>query len=610
MRGSCVPAPPTISRPWGATRGTGLASTRLVSQRTSWLRAATATAVLATAIRIAVRSIAPFPYVPRFESFALSFLIYASSLLPAAVAACLGPRFARVARLLFGVPFGLLAMSLLFAGGHPSSAALFASGLVGFPAGVALARVRRARVLVAVATACVALSVATWFRPPAVAPPGAPSVLFVVLDTTAVAHLSTYGYAKPTSPTLDALARRSLVYRRAISPASWTIPAHGSIFSGLYPSELGFDGLGFKSSEGAGSIAADAEATGRFAYAISANPLVAREPALASGFEKMWEGTRLARSLPLQIADELHGYHAFMTSGQQVTDLALDWLDRLAPRGRPWLLFLNYVDPHEPYRPPPHEYDVFARGADADAVARVTRHCAVGTAALTPAITADMRALYDAEIAAMDSALGRLLAELARRGYGSENLLIIVTADHGEALGEHGIVGHLRGLPDTVLHVPLLVSGPGITAGEIVTPVQTVQLRATLRALLGLPPLPAIAPALPPWGEPPTFLVTEHPEPRWYFGELRSCDVPPDVTRWTGNWVAVERDGVKVVFDDAGAGATYRLDVDPDENDARPLGEGAPLMRAYAAWPRHDWTIAGPVSVDQRAALKSIGYLR
>src|SRR5438876_8935387 len=145
----------------------------------------------------------------------------------------------------------------------------------------------------------------------------------------------------------------------------------------------------------------------------------------------------------------------------------------------------------------------------------------------------------------MDRALGRLLDQFSRRGYDATNLLVVVTADHGEALGEHGLIGHLRGLPDTVLHVPLLIAGPGITPGEVTTPVQTVQLRATVRALLGLPRLPTIAPALPPWGEAPSLLISEHPEPRWYFDELCSMDVGFDPGPWAGNWVAVERDGVK-----------------------------------------------------------------
>jgi len=121
-------------------------------------------------------------------------------------------------------------MSLLFAGGYSSRNVLIAAGLVGFPAGALLCRVGSTRSLAATTALVLVLGAGTRLRPAATAPKHGPSVLFVVLDTTATGHLSAYGYAKPTTPTLDALAQRSLVYRRAVSPASWTVPAHASIY--------------------------------------------------------------------------------------------------------------------------------------------------------------------------------------------------------------------------------------------------------------------------------------------------------------------------------------------------------------------------------------------
>ena len=567
------------------------------------------TAALATVLRPLVRSFAPFPQAPSLESLALSFLLSALSLTPALLAGFLGPRFARLARLLLGMPFGLLAMSLVFADGYSSRGVLFAAGLTGFPAGVLLYHVGGTRSLAAATALCLLLGAGTRLRPAYPATGHEPSVLFVVLDTTATGHLSAYGYAKPTTPALEALARRSLVYRRAISPASWTIPAHASMFTGLYPSELGFDGLRFSPQHEPGSLAGDLETTGRTSYAITANPLVGASATLRAGYRRLWQADRLTRPLPLQLFDRLRGYKEFVTRGDQITDLALDWLDRLAPRDKPWFLFLNYVDPHSPYRPPRREHDQFAPGIDPDAIEDLTQHYGSGQRQLTPAVTVAMRALYDGDVAAMDHALSRLLDELGRRGYDASNLLVVVTADHGEALGEHGLVGHVRGLPDTVLHVPLLLNGPGVSPGEVTTPVQTVQLRATVRALLGLPPLPSIASALPPWGEAPPLLITEHPEPRWYLDELSSFNAGFDPTPWAGNWVAVERDGVKVVFDDRGRGRTYRLTADPEENDPRPLAEGASLTRAYAAWHQREWNTARAPSAENRRALESMGYV-
>ena len=337
-----------------------------------------------------------FPYAPRLEDLALSFLLYALSLTPALTVALLGPRFARLARLLLGTPFGLLAMSLLFAGGYSSRNVLIAAGLVGFPAGALLCRVGSTRSLAATTALVLVLGAGTRLRPAATAPEHGPSVLFVVLDTTATGHLSAYGYAKPTTPTLDALAQRSLVYRRAVSPASWTVPAHASMFSGLYPSELGFDGSSFSPQHERGSVASDLEASGRTAYAIAANPLVGRNAALRAGYRALWRGDHLTRPFLLRLLDGLRWREEVPTRGDQITDLALDWLDRLAPRGKPWFLFLNYVDPHVPYRPPQRERDEFAPGVHPDLVADLTQRYGSGRRPLTPEVTAAMRALYDA----------------------------------------------------------------------------------------------------------------------------------------------------------------------------------------------------------------------
>jgi arylsulfatase A-like enzyme len=222
-----------------------------------------------------------------------------------------------------------------------------------------------------------------------------------------------------------------------------------------------------------------------------------------------------------------------------------------------------------------------------------------------------MSALYDGEVAAVDLFVGELLAALHARGYDESNLLVIITADHGESLGNHGFVGHLLGLPDDVLHVPLILVGPHVPSGTITEHVQPLQLRATIRALLGMPAEPAIAPPLPPWGPAPDLLITEHPEPRWYLdglGNFKKDFEPPP--KWRGNWVAVERDGTKVMFDDHGRGATYDLRRDPAENDPQPLAAGAELVEAYRDRTSRLSKARAP-ELEQRTieALRQLGYV-
>jgi arylsulfatase A-like enzyme len=221
-----------------------------------------------------------------------------------------------------------------------------------------------------------------------------------------------------------------------------------------------------------------------------------------------------------------------------------------------------------------------------------------------------IRELYDAEVAALDAALGRLFDALGQRGYDESNLFVVVTADHGEALGEQGFIGHMLGMPDAVLHVPLVLTGPGIDPSVVKEPVQLNQLRATIRELLQLPARDGIASPLPPWGLPPRLLIAEHPEPRWYARELTRFN-PASGERSLGNWVAAERQGVKSVFDDQGNGVTYELARDPDELDPQPLRVGQALVEAYAVRTAgHRLAGRGTVSEKARWALRQLGYTR
>ena len=234
-----------------------------------------------------------------------------------------------------------------------------------------------------------------------------------------------------------------------------------------------------------------------------------------------------------------------------------------------------------------------------------------GRVTLTSEDRTAVQNLYDGEIAEMDEAFGQLLRGLEKRGYDSKNLLLIVTADHGENLGEHGLIGHLLGMSDALLHVPLLISGPGVPSGEVVSPVQTVQLRATVRALLGLEALPDIAPPLPPWGPPPSMLISERSQMQWYFDWFRDVKDDVDVDPWSGDWVAVERDGLKVVFDDRGRGATYDLRTDPGEDDPHPLSEGAALVQAYREWQQASAGLQpAHLQITAPPPLRALGYIQ
>jgi arylsulfatase A-like enzyme len=374
--------------------------------------------------------------------------------------------------------------------------------------------------------AAAALVLLVWGRPlvrtplndpivTAVPPPaGSPDVFLVVLDTTRADRLSTFGYARATSPELSAFAADALRFTQARSPAAWTLPGHASLFTGQYPSRHGahFAGawLGGESRDGRPQVAFPlspkavtmAETLRDYGYrtaGIVANfSYMYRDFGVAQGFGYYEDSPGLLfrlRPPVLQIAQQVDPAFCLapFRSAHEINAAGLAWLDRV-PAGRPVFLFLNYMEAHQPrLASPPH--DGWSRDLPkADALARKNLWYDHAVPNLPDDERAFIGANYDGQLAAMDVALGELLTALRARGR-YDNALIIVTSDHGEFLGEHGQMGHIgQMLYEPVLHVPLVIKFPGKDRlrGESDTPVQLVDVLPTVLATTGAPAPPGI----------------------------------------------------------------------------------------------------------------------
>ena len=314
------------------------------------------------------------------------------------------------------------------------------------------------------------------------------SVVLITLDSTRVDHLSCYGYERETTPRLDAFAERAVRFRRAWSTSSWTLPAHASLFTGLYPSRHGahYDrdgaavlgnvvGLPVARHVRAGKLAEDiptlAELLAERGYrtaAFVAGPWLHRSFGLLRGFEVKDDRVASFGGRP----------------AHEITRSAVAWIQRLAPE-QPYLLFANYFDPHAPYEPVQSYPDLPRAGepfvADYESLMR-------GTATLDLDERAVLRDRYDAEIRVMDHELGRLLEIVLARPAG-QHTLVVVTADHGEALGAEGRFGHGFWLSEELVRVPLIVRYPndrdaGTWREE---PVQLVDVLPLVAKELGIP---------------------------------------------------------------------------------------------------------------------------
>lgn len=318
----------------------------------------------------------------------------------------------------------------------------------------------------------------------------APNVLLIIWDTVRRDNLSLYGYERATTPTLERLAHESLVFDAAFATAPWTTPSHASMFTGLTPAEHGADwrsGMRVEPRTLAEVLAAHGYRTGGFTANTYAT---ARESGLDRGFihyadfptfsvAELLRGTSLARS----IVDREEWYAAIgirhligFRAAPVVEAELLEWLDR--DDARPYFAFVNLFDAHAPYLPPA-PYDT----AFGPILEGRNPHLVPGRK-LTPAeVRAEIDA-YDGSIAYLDERLRLLLDTLRQRGR-LDNTIVVLSADHGEEFGEHGVFTHGHTLYDRVLRVPLLIYAPDrLTSGARVT--RMVSLRDLAATILEL----------------------------------------------------------------------------------------------------------------------------
>jgi arylsulfatase len=309
-------------------------------------------------------------------------------------------------------------------------------------------------------------------------------LLLVTVDTLRADALGAYGAQGGLTPRLDDLARASLVFDSAYAPAPFTYPSIAAILSGRYPGALGIQTNLSQIPPDVPTLASALAAHGFRTGAVVSSYVLRGKARLAHAFE-IYDDTLSPSAKPGGLQERI---------APATTDAALAALDRLvaaqeggAPR---FFLWVHYQDPHGPYTPPP-ELAQRARSLEPD-VGRLeplsTNHGGHGIPAYQ--VLGDereigaYRAAYHGEVAYLDGEVGRLLQGLADRKL-RDHTLVVFTADHGEALGEHDVFfAHGHDLTDELTHVPLFFAGPGIEAGRRADVISLVDLYPTLLARL------------------------------------------------------------------------------------------------------------------------------
>lgn len=339
-----------------------------------------------------------------------------------------------------------------------------------------------------------------WRRPPpaAAAAAGAPNILLLVLDTVRGSYLSLYGFDRATTPNLERWGRRGVVFDRAIAAAPWTLPSHASLFTGRMATGLT---VGWEQPLAAESrtLAEVLQSRGYSTAGFIANTLYCNAgQGLAQGFahyeDFQWTPADLLLTTGLGAAllnndwlrRQADDYQLpGRKSAAQLNAAVLGWLD--GPRARPFFVFANYFDAHIPVLP--SAATVAAWGTEPGARPHRFRYYGYeaswrGAERFTPAERRAEREAYLAAVHGLDADVGRLLDSLEGRGL-LRHTLVVITADHGEQFGRHGLFEHGNSLYPQLVQVPLLMLLPdGLGAGVRVR--QVVSLRSVPATLLRL----------------------------------------------------------------------------------------------------------------------------
>lgn len=412
----------------------------------------------------------------------------------------------------------------------------------------------------------------------------APNIVFVVGDTLRARELGLYGYERPTAPNLTSFAEDAVVFDRAYANAPWTLPAHATLFTGELPSEHGCHG-GSPSLEADLPLASRLSERGYDTYGISNNIWLSRHFGFDDGFDEFYQNWKLfqdaeelahllkpgvesgpramfnqllSRNVVKNVLNGMYGKYLYRrndSGGRKTTKKVTSIIDSA---DSPFFLFCNYMEPHSKYRRNEFTEAFLPESADPRSLERYEE-----LSQRSPEFHFDrldvsaqdfaiLQGLYDGEIRYFDRELGAIFRSLRSSGR-LANTMVVVLGDHGENIGDHGLMEHKFSVHDSVLHVPLVIKYPDESgrSGRESTP---VDFRDVFSEILAVscgqgPELPGTERSAPIVSE---YLSTEYVE------ESNDPSFPFEGSRYDRRLAAVITASHKYITDDGSTEELYR----------------------------------------------------
>ncbi len=303
-----------------------------------------------------------------------------------------------------------------------------------------------------------------------------PDIILITVDSLRSDHVGSYGYERDTTPNVDRLADNGVLFERAVSQASWTLPAVASIHTSLYPSQHTATGTNSSIGPEVATLAEALKAAGYATAGFISNELLTAQYGFAQGFD---------------VFDDSNAKPDDAITSEDLTGLALAQVS--APREQPLFLWVHYADPQAAFMA--HAEHDFTQAYEGELSGQVVSSALLeervpALAQMGPADRATeigyVVDLYDGEISYTDRWIGALIDGLGKNT--NRPKVILFTADHGEYFMERGRFDHARDVYDELVHVPLIVSGEiddRLRGTSVLDAVETASLAKTMMAMAG-----------------------------------------------------------------------------------------------------------------------------